>query len=62
VLYIMIRFSHGVLFPIALLYMFSGIWARAAYGWSRRRRRGMQGGAEPLQEGADPDADPLHHT
>ena len=55
VLYIMIRFSQVILFAIALVYMFSGIWARAAYGWSRRRRRGM------LQESADPNVDPLHH-
>jgi CDP-diacylglycerol--serine O-phosphatidyltransferase len=39
VLYIMIRFSNVVLFSMALIYMFSGIWARAAYSWSRRRRR-----------------------
>ena len=26
------------LFFVALIYMFSGIWARAAYSWSRRRR------------------------
>jgi CDP-diacylglycerol--serine O-phosphatidyltransferase len=39
VFYIIFRFSQGVLFSLALLYMFSGIWARAAYGWTRRRRR-----------------------
>lgn len=32
------RFSNVVLFCGALIYMFSGIWARAAYSWSRRRR------------------------
>jgi CDP-diacylglycerol--serine O-phosphatidyltransferase len=37
--YIAIRYSNVVLFVAALAYMFSGIWARAAYGWSRRRRR-----------------------
>jgi CDP-diacylglycerol--serine O-phosphatidyltransferase len=37
-LFIIIRFSQAVLFLWALLYMFSGIWARAAYSWSRRRR------------------------
>jgi CDP-diacylglycerol---serine O-phosphatidyltransferase len=36
--YIVIRFSNGVVFLAALAYMFSGIWARAAYGWQRRRR------------------------
>lgn len=40
VLYVIVKFSQGMLFTMALLYMFSGIWARAAYSWSRRRRRG----------------------
>jgi CDP-diacylglycerol---serine O-phosphatidyltransferase len=39
VLYIVLRFSNVVLFTGALVYMFSGIWARAAYGWQRRRRK-----------------------
>jgi len=39
ILFAIIRFSQGVLFAAVLLYMFSGIWARAAYSWSRRRRR-----------------------
>jgi CDP-diacylglycerol---serine O-phosphatidyltransferase len=38
VMYIVLRYSNVVLFAIALIYMFSGIWARAAYSWSRRRR------------------------
>lgn len=38
--YVLIRFSNVTLFVMALMYMFSGIWARAAYSWSRRRRRG----------------------
>jgi CDP-diacylglycerol--serine O-phosphatidyltransferase len=37
-LYVIIKFSQAVLFVWALVYMFSGIWARAAYSWSRRRR------------------------
>ena len=37
-IYIIARFSQVALFLWALTYMFSGIWARAAYGWSRRRR------------------------
>ena len=37
--YIVLRYSNVVMFPVALVYMFSGIWARAAYGWSRRRRK-----------------------
>lgn len=39
IMYIVIRFSNAVLFTAALAYMFSGIWAGAAYSWSRRRRR-----------------------
>jgi CDP-diacylglycerol--serine O-phosphatidyltransferase len=39
VLFVLIRFSSGTLFFVALAYMFSGIWARAAYSWSRRRRQ-----------------------
>ena len=39
VAYIVLRYSNVVMFLAALAYMFSGIWARAAYGWSRRRRR-----------------------
>jgi len=50
-----------VLFAIALVYMFSGIWARAAYGWSRRRRRGHRGEVQ-LEDGPSPETDPLHHT
>jgi len=38
-LYIIFRYSQVVLFAWALVYMFSGIWARAAYSWSRRRRK-----------------------
>jgi CDP-diacylglycerol---serine O-phosphatidyltransferase len=38
-LFLIIRFSQVVLFAGALAYMFSGIWARAAYSWSRRRRQ-----------------------
>jgi CDP-diacylglycerol--serine O-phosphatidyltransferase len=37
-IYIMVRYSNVSLFLMALAYMFSGIWARTAYGWSRRRR------------------------
>ncbi|HLI03391.1 MAG TPA: phosphatidylcholine/phosphatidylserine synthase [Terracidiphilus sp.] len=39
VLYVVLRFSNVVLFAAAVAYTFSGIWARAAYSWSRRRRR-----------------------
>ncbi len=50
VLYVSIRYSQVVLFGVALIYMFSGIWARAAYSWSRRRR----------QPAAAPAADDVH--
>jgi CDP-diacylglycerol--serine O-phosphatidyltransferase len=41
VLFVVARYSEGVLFTLALVYMFSGIWARAAYSWSRRRRTSL---------------------
>jgi CDP-diacylglycerol---serine O-phosphatidyltransferase len=58
VLFLVIRFSQSVLFGFALLYMFSGIWARAAYSWSRRRRRrpGL------LADSPSPDPDAYHQT
>jgi CDP-diacylglycerol--serine O-phosphatidyltransferase len=39
VLFVLFRFSGGALFFLGFVYMFSGIWARAAYSWSRRRRQ-----------------------
>jgi CDP-diacylglycerol---serine O-phosphatidyltransferase len=60
VLYMMIRFSEVVLFSIALIYMFSGIWARAAYGWSRRRRHGQRTDVPSLSDGPNVDPDPHH--
>ena len=54
ILFVILRFSQGVLFTLALVYMFSGIWARAAYGWSRRHRRRPALAPEPPN--ADPDA------
>ncbi|MGP8268720.1 MAG: CDP-alcohol phosphatidyltransferase family protein [Terracidiphilus sp.] len=56
VFYVIFRFSGPVLFVWALLYMFSGIWARAAYSWSRRRRRRPIGAAEPDRAAAEPDS------
>lgn len=58
IVYITLRFSQGILFVGALAYMFSGIWARAAYGWSRRRRRpGHPAPANPAPEPA-PEPEP----
>ena len=45
VLYVIFKYSQGILFVWALVYMFSGIWARAAYSWSRRRRWRLTGRA-----------------
>jgi CDP-diacylglycerol--serine O-phosphatidyltransferase len=48
VMYVVIRYSNFMMFGIGLTYMFSGIWARAAYSWSRRRRR------RPFEEATAP--------
>ncbi len=56
VAYILFRFSNVTLFMVALVYMFSGIWARAAYGWQRRRRRRQQA---TLGHGAPAEPEPL---
>jgi CDP-diacylglycerol--serine O-phosphatidyltransferase len=61
VLYAMARFSEVVLFAIALIYTFSGIWARAAYSWSRRRRHGQPRDSQGAPEASAP-ADPLRHS
>jgi len=59
ILYVVIRFSNLMLFAIALTYMFSGIWARAAYGWSRRRRRRpFATPAEPHEDDAEKQESP----
>jgi CDP-diacylglycerol--serine O-phosphatidyltransferase len=58
VFFVVVRFSQAVLFAGALLYMFSGIWARAAYSWSRRRRRRPQ----VAPETPSPDPDALRHS
>jgi CDP-diacylglycerol--serine O-phosphatidyltransferase len=62
VLFIIFKFSQGVLFGWALAYMFSGIWARAAYSWSRRRRWRLTGARAPLPEPPAAEPDPLSHT
>ena len=56
ILYIVIRFSNVTLFLVALIYMFSGIWARAAYGWQRRRRRRPKASSGP---GVSPEPESL---
>jgi CDP-diacylglycerol--serine O-phosphatidyltransferase len=53
--YIVIRYSNVTLFLAALVYMFSGIWARAAYGWQRRRRRRPMETPAPASATTGPD-------
>jgi CDP-diacylglycerol--serine O-phosphatidyltransferase len=60
VLFLIIKFSDWVIFSIALVYMFSGIWARAAYSWSRRRRRKPIEALTLAPEPAADEADPLN--
>jgi CDP-diacylglycerol--serine O-phosphatidyltransferase len=57
-LFFIFKFSQVVIFACALAYMFSGIWARAAYSWSRRRRRRP---AAALPEPIADEPDPLSH-
>ena len=61
VLFIIFRFSQVVLFAWALAYMFSGIWARAAYSWSRRRRWRLTGRHTLLPESGAAEPEPLNH-
>jgi CDP-diacylglycerol--serine O-phosphatidyltransferase len=58
VVYVVVKFSNVLLFAIAITYVFSGIWARAAYSWSRRRRHG----AVTAESAALADPDPLNHS
>jgi CDP-diacylglycerol---serine O-phosphatidyltransferase len=55
VAYIMFRYSNVTMFAAALIYMFSGIWARAAYSWQRRRRRRPPAN-EPDRAPAEPES------
>jgi CDP-diacylglycerol---serine O-phosphatidyltransferase len=41
-IYATVTFSRYVLLGMAFLYMFSGIFARAAYSWTRRHRRQLR--------------------
>jgi len=56
VLFIIFKFSQVILFLWALVYMFSGIWARAAYSWSRRRRRNPANMSAPEAFAIEPDS------
>ncbi|MGB7547915.1 MAG: phosphatidylcholine/phosphatidylserine synthase [Terracidiphilus sp.] len=59
-IYVMVRFSHFVFFAMGLVYMFSGIWARAVYSWSRRRR--LPAGSAAAPGGASSEPDPAAHA
>jgi CDP-diacylglycerol--serine O-phosphatidyltransferase len=59
VLFLVFRYSQGVLFTLALVYMFSGIWARAAYSWSWRRRWRSTGAIASLPEASATQPEPL---
>ncbi|HWA93193.1 MAG TPA: phosphatidylcholine/phosphatidylserine synthase [Terracidiphilus sp.] len=61
-LYVMIRFSGTVVFLMTLLYMFSGLWARAAYSWSRRRRWQPRSTPESDPSSAGSHPDPATHA
>jgi CDP-diacylglycerol--serine O-phosphatidyltransferase len=61
-LFIIVRFSQAVLFLWALTYMFSGIWARAAYSWSRRRRWRSAGVPVSLPEPSPAEKEPLDRS
>ncbi|MGB6975823.1 MAG: phosphatidylcholine/phosphatidylserine synthase [Terracidiphilus sp.] len=56
VLYVSLRYSQLVFFVGALIYTFSGIWARAAYSWSRRRRHPARDAKR-----SPPEPDPATH-
>jgi CDP-diacylglycerol--serine O-phosphatidyltransferase len=61
VLYVTLRYSQGVFFTLALVYMFSGIWARAAYSWQRRRRFPARNRVQmPTAHPSEPD--PARHS
>ena len=56
VFYVVFRYSNVSFFAIGLIYMFSGIWARAAYSWSRRRRRQPALDPKPNAAPTEPDS------
>ena len=61
-IYATVVFSQIVLFLIAFCYMFSGIFARAAYSWQRRHRRRVTPEAVALAEPPShpPSQPPVH--
>jgi CDP-diacylglycerol--serine O-phosphatidyltransferase len=57
-IYATVAFSQYVLLALAAVYTFSGIFARAAYSWQRRRRRMANPDAVALSE--PPSQPPVH--
>jgi CDP-diacylglycerol---serine O-phosphatidyltransferase len=58
-IYAMVVFSQIVLLLLAFFYMFSGIFARAAYSWQRRQK--VRQLANPVVLSDPPSQPPLHH-
>ena len=50
VIYLSVRYSNVVLFVIAIIYMFSGIWARAAYSGRAGAEGPWPAAAVPAEE------------
>ncbi len=61
VLYVLIRYSNFLFFAIGLTYMFSGIWARAVYSWSRQRRQPGAAGTAVAPPSSSSEPDPAPH-
>ena len=59
-IYATVFFSQIVLFLIAFFYMFSGIFARAAYSWQRRQKARQMRNPEVVVLGDPPSQPPVH--
>ena len=59
-IYATVFFSQIVLFLIAFCYMFSGIFARAAYSWQRRQKARQLTSPEAVVLGDPPSQPPVH--
>jgi CDP-diacylglycerol--serine O-phosphatidyltransferase len=59
-IYATVFFSQIVLFLIAFCYMFSGIFARAAYSWQRRQKARQRTSPEAVVLGDPPSQPPVH--
>jgi CDP-diacylglycerol---serine O-phosphatidyltransferase len=57
-IYVTAIYSEAVLLLLAFIYMFSGIFARAAYSWQRRRKAIVHSPGNP--DGAESPAPPVH--